>query len=74
MWNKDTGICPVCDSMDRERLYRVYIEMETDLLSGNDTMLHIAPEAKLRSWFAQYKNIIYVCGDIEPKNPVDAGN
>ena len=70
MWNKDTGICPVCDSMDRERLYRIYIEMETDLLSGNDTMLHIAPEAKLRSWFAQYKNIIYVCGDIEPKDPL----
>ncbi|HDR6315679.1 TPA: glycosyltransferase [Bacillus thuringiensis] len=70
MWNKDTGICSVCDSMDRERLYRVYIEMETELLSGNDTMLHIAPEAKLRSWFAQYKNITYVCGDIEPKDPL----
>ncbi|MCU5375938.1 glycosyltransferase [Bacillus cereus] len=70
MWNKGTGICPVCDSMDRERLYRVYIEMETDLLSGNDAMLHIAPEAKLRSWFAQYKNITYVCGDIEPKDPL----
>ncbi|PRT19559.1 glycosyl transferase family 2 [Bacillus toyonensis] len=70
MWNKDTGICPVCDSMDRERLYRVYIEMETDLLSGNDTVLHIAPEAKVRGWFSQYKNITYVCGDIEPKDPL----
>ncbi|TKH07580.1 glycosyltransferase, partial [Bacillus wiedmannii] len=70
MWNKDTGICPVCSSMDRERLYRAYIEMETDLLSREYTMLHIAPEEKLRDWFNEYKNITYVCGDIEPKDPL----
>ncbi|HDV8364878.1 TPA: glycosyltransferase [Bacillus cereus] len=70
MWNKDTGICPVCNSMDRERLYRAYIETETDLLNRNYTMLHIAPEAKLRDWFNEYKNITYVCGDLEPKDPL----
>ncbi|MDA1632255.1 glycosyltransferase [Bacillus cereus] len=70
MWNKDTGICPVCDSMDRERLYREYIEMETNLLGENATMLHIAPEEKLRGWLGQYKNITYVCGDIEPNDPL----
>lgn len=70
MWNKDTGICPVCSSMDRERLYRVYIETETDLLSRKYTMLHIAPEANVRDWFNEYKNITYVCGDLEPKDPL----
>ncbi|EOO23858.1 glycosyltransferase [Bacillus cereus VD133] len=68
MWNKDTGICPVCYSMDRERLYRTYIETETDLLSSEYTMLHIAPEAKLRRWLNEHKNITYVCGDLEPKD------
>ncbi|HDR5116798.1 TPA: methyltransferase domain-containing protein, partial [Bacillus anthracis] len=70
MWNKYTGICPVCYSMDRERLYRAYIETETDLLSENYTMLHIAPEVKVREWLNQYKNITYVCGDLEPKDSV----
>jgi len=40
------------------------------LLNRNYTMLHIAPEAKLRDWFNEYKNIMYVCGDIEPKDPL----
>ncbi|MDA1925440.1 glycosyltransferase [Bacillus cereus] len=68
MWNKDTGICPVCYSMDRDRLYRAYIETETDLLSRNYTMLHIAPEVKVRGWLNQFKNITYICGDLEPKD------
>ncbi|MHB0801634.1 glycosyltransferase [Bacillus thuringiensis] len=70
MWNKDTGICPICYSMDRERLYRTYIETETDLLSKNYTMLHIAPEVKVREWLNQYENITYVCGDLEPKDSI----
>ena len=73
MWNKDTGICPVCSSMDRERLYRVYIETETDLLSRKYTMLHIAPEANVRDWFNEYKNITYVCGDLG-KGSINEGN
>ena len=75
MWNKYTGICPVCYSMDgSERLYRAYIETETDLLSENYTMLHIAPEVKVREWLNQYKNITYVCGDLEPKGFCNGGN
>ncbi|KEK24133.1 glycosyltransferase [Bacillus gaemokensis] len=68
MWNKDTGICPVCYSMDRERLYRIYIETETDLLRVNHKILHIAPEAKLREWLNQYTNLTYICGDLTPKD------
>ncbi|KFN01172.1 glycosyltransferase [Bacillus clarus] len=68
MWNKDTGICPICNSMDRERLYRTYIETETNLLSENHKILHIAPEARLREWLNQFTNLSYVCGDLIPKD------
>ncbi len=74
MWNKDTGICPVCSSMDRERLYRVYIETETDLLSRKYTMLHIAPEANVRDWFNEYKKY-YVCmWGFRAKGSINEGN
>lgn len=68
MWNKDIGICLVCNLMDCERLYCVYIEMEMDLLNRNYIMFYIVFEVKLRDWFNEYKNIMYVCGDLELKD------
>ncbi|MEC0232691.1 glycosyltransferase [Paenibacillus alba] len=66
MANKFTAICPNCYSMDRERLYRLYIEQETELLKKPHRFLHIAPERHLRSWFSNYNNIDYIGGDLFP--------
>lgn len=68
MWNKESAICPVCFPLDRERLYRFYIERETDLLEKPKKLLHIAPERNLRAWLKGQMNISYVCGDLLPKD------
>ncbi|WP_336989997.1 class I SAM-dependent methyltransferase [Bacillus infantis] len=66
MWNKETAICPFCESLDRERLYRLYIERETDLLKRKQKLLHIAPEMNLRQWISNESTVDYLAGDLMP--------
>ncbi|PUA36320.1 glycosyl transferase family 2 [Paenibacillus elgii] len=68
MWNKQTAMCPVCSSFDRERLYKFYIERETDLLVRPQKLLHIAPEKNLRKWLKGQPNLSYICGDLMPQD------
>jgi predicted SAM-dependent methyltransferase len=65
MWNKETAICPICHTLDRERLFRLYIERKTNLLSSPGKLLHVAPEYNLRQWLRQYPNIQYTMGQLE---------
>lgn len=67
-YNKYTAICPSCGSMDRERLYKLYIEKETNLQHSYSKVLHVAPETQLRKWLQSFKNITYVCGDLYPSD------
>lgn len=70
MSNKYTAICPNCESMDRERLYKLYIEKETDLLTQQHSVLHLAPERKLRRFLQGFlPSDRYVCGDLYPTDP-----
>ncbi|MFA9560123.1 class I SAM-dependent methyltransferase [Evansella sp. AB-rgal1] len=66
MWNKNTATCPVCHSFDRERLYKLYIERETDLLDKPQRILHVAPEKNLKAWIKGQLNISIVFGDLTP--------
>lgn len=66
MWNKDSAICPGCGSLDRERLFRLYLEKAADIRTSALRVLHIAPEEQLRNWFTSMQNISYVCGDLNP--------
>ncbi|WP_088833320.1 glycosyltransferase [Paenibacillus tyrfis] len=68
MWNKLTAICPVCIALDRERLYKLYIEKETDLIYSEKAILHIAPEKNMRSWLKSFSNLKYTCGDLYPND------
>ncbi|KQU19315.1 glycosyl transferase family 2 [Bacillus sp. Leaf75] len=68
MWNKQTAMCPACYSIDRERLYKLYIERETDLLEKPQSLLHIAPEKNLKTWIKGHQNIAYLCGDLMPRD------
>ncbi|QYR19856.1 glycosyltransferase [Paenibacillus sp. sptzw28] len=65
MWNKETAICPICFSLDRERLFRVYIEKETQLLNRPHKLLHVAPEPNLRGWLRQFPHIGCTFGQLE---------
>lgn len=61
-WNKFTAICPYCFSMDRERMYRLYIEEESDLAKGAKRVLHIGNEPSLQNWLIKMENIQYSGG------------
>jgi glycosyltransferase involved in cell wall biosynthesis len=65
MWNKETAICPNCHSLDRERLFRLYIEKETDLLTRPHRILHVAPEPNLRRWLRQFPHLHCVLSQLE---------
>ncbi|MDR6883470.1 glycosyltransferase [Bacillus sp. 3255] len=68
MFNKYTAGCPKCRSFDRERLYKLYIQNETNLLSSNfSRILHVAPESNLRKWINNI-GLDYVCGDLYPQD------
>jgi SAM-dependent methyltransferase len=62
MWNKYTAICPFCYSMDRERMYRLFIERATDLLNGPKSVLHISTEVSLQNWLMGSPDLHYVGG------------
>ncbi|KAA0546720.1 methyltransferase domain-containing protein [Bacillus sp. BGMRC 2118] len=68
MYNKKTAMCPICKSLDRERLFKIYIEQETQLLEKPQSLLHIAPEKNLRNWIRGHRNISYTCGDLFPQD------
>lgn len=69
MWNQNS-ICPVCMSLDRERLFKTYLEQETNLLSSRLQVLHIAPEKNLRRWLSSLAHLNYICGDLYPQDAV----
>ncbi|GLI08708.1 glycosyl transferase family 2 [Paenibacillus tyrfis] len=68
MNNKFTAICPGCLALDRERLYKLYIEKETNLLSKENKILHVAPEKNMRNWLKSFSNLSYKCGDLYPND------
>lgn len=59
MWNKQTAICPICYSTDRERMYKLYMERQVGFLSTPKSVLHIAHENCLQDWLSNQPNIHY---------------
>jgi len=58
--------CPYCGSLERIRNLLFYLENETDLLTGNYSLLHFAPENSLLPIFRKNKNLDYITADINP--------
>jgi predicted SAM-dependent methyltransferase len=69
MWNKHTAICPFCYSTDRERMYKLYMEWESDFLSTPLNVFHINPENRLQVWLGNQPNIhqeiVYAAEDMK---------
>jgi SAM-dependent methyltransferase len=57
--------CPECGSLDRERLIHLYLETQR-VFDRAGSVLHVAPEKRLRAVFQQAKRITYVSADIRP--------
>jgi SAM-dependent methyltransferase len=57
--------CPICKSMERDRLAWIYLKQRTDIFDGRPKkMLHIAPEASLEPRLRSAVGEGYVTGDI----------
>jgi len=52
-------ICPYCQSTDRDRLVKLYLDKSFDLKNDKFSILHIAPEPALFQKLSKYKNLVY---------------
>ena len=57
-------LCPKCLCNDRIRWVDYVISHYTDIYSGKNTILHIAPEPGVREKISQNSNAKYITGDI----------
>jgi SAM-dependent methyltransferase len=56
--------CPVCDSLDRERLLFLYLLRKTNVFAARYRLLHVAPETALEKILRQKTNLDYVTADL----------
>jgi glycosyltransferase involved in cell wall biosynthesis len=61
---RENGRCPVCSSIDRERLLVLWLKNESDLFSRPTKLLHVAPEAGLQRILEKQENIDYLTADL----------
>lgn len=58
--------CPVCYSLDRDRLQYLYLTHKTPLFTDPHLLLHIAPEHSLKAILEDSPSIHYLSADIDP--------
>lgn len=66
--------CPICGSIDRERLIFLYLKSRRDFIERLPTLriLHVAPEGRLRRFFMDHRTVGYVTADLrKPKAMVE---
>ncbi len=56
--------CPVCYSVDRERLLYLYLQHKTSLFRQKTKLLHVAPERALSSFIKKHIRIDYLTADL----------
>ncbi|PZU94866.1 MAG: methyltransferase [Pseudanabaena sp.] len=56
-------LCPVCTSLDRERLLHLYLIHKTDLFNRPYKLLHVAPEPRLKEVLQSSPNLDYLTAD-----------
>jgi SAM-dependent methyltransferase len=61
------ALCPVCGSLDRERLVYLYLKNNTDVFKKSLRLLHVAPETRLRAILQKQSNIAYLAADLIPR-------
>jgi SAM-dependent methyltransferase len=61
---RQNALCPVCGSLDRERLVFLYLASKTDVFEGRRTLLHVAPEERLSLALRSASGVTYLSADI----------
>jgi len=67
---RENALCPVCGSLERERLIFLYLTSKTDVLEKNNRLLHVAPEKNLADFLSASSLIDYVSTDRYDKTMV----
>jgi predicted SAM-dependent methyltransferase len=67
---RPNGLCPVCRTIDRERLLWLFLKHQTGILSEPTKLLHVAPERSLNSIFDKLPHIDRLTVDISGKGVV----
>lgn len=65
---RQTGLCPVCGSYDRERLVYLYLLNKTDIFKKPHKLLYIAPETKLRDILENQASVNCLTADLYSNN------
>lgn len=58
--------CPVCGSLERDRLVSLYFERHPELLAAADRVLHVSPERPITHLLLRRGGVDYVSIDAEP--------
>lgn len=58
------ALCPVCGSLDRERLLYLYLLNKTNIFDKTTNLLHVAPEEQLEATFHKQANLDYLTADL----------
>ncbi len=61
---RQNALCPVCGSLDRERLVYIYLRRKTNIFCQSVKLLHIAPEPMLQSMLQTHSHIRYFTADL----------
>ncbi len=63
--SRENALCPNCLSLERHRLLWLFLKNQTNLFTGENKMLHIAPELCFIDRFEAIEGLEYITGDIE---------
>jgi len=63
--SRENVLCPTCLSLERHRLIWLYLQEQSDFLSRNRRLLHVAPEQCFHNRFKKYSHIDYITADLE---------
>ncbi|MEM9775487.1 MAG: methyltransferase domain-containing protein [Chloroflexota bacterium] len=59
--------CPICFSLDRERMIYLYLKKYTDVFERPQSILHVAPEYATKRVLEQQAHLDYTSADMEQK-------
>jgi len=65
---RQNALCPICGSLDRERLLYLYLLKKTDLFEKPKKLLHVAPEPRVANILRTKVKVDYLTADISSKN------
>lgn len=65
---RQNALCPICGSMDRERLLYLYLYYETDIFERPVKLLHVAPEPNVKTILLKKENISYLTAGLNSKS------